>query len=95
MGGDYSIKFDSLNRSNRSVLAKDRYELHSRKSLNEGLTSALSQDKGLDLILQEVVEIMKNLKSNLADARSLSEALHRSVLCASIAKDAPHTRKSN
>src|SRR5882672_948555 len=76
-------KFDSVNRSNRRVLVMDRQRTGSRKSLDEGLTSAfLSHDKGLALILQEVDEISKTLKLNSPDAQILKEALHRTVLCA-------------
>ena len=61
----------------------DRQRTGSRKSLDEGLTSAfLSHDKGLALILQEVDEISKTLKLNSPDAQILKEALHRTVLCA-------------
>jgi diguanylate cyclase (GGDEF)-like protein len=57
--------------------------MHSRKILDEGLTSTLlSQDKDLALILQEVGEITKALKSSAPDTQALSEALHRSVMCA-------------
>jgi two-component system cell cycle response regulator len=61
----------------------DRRRTNLRKSLDNGLTSAfLTQDKDLALILQEVDDISKTLKSNLPDAQALSEALHRTVLCA-------------
>ncbi|MFI5070739.1 MAG: GGDEF domain-containing protein [Terriglobales bacterium] len=54
-----------------------------RKSLDEGLTpELLSQDKDLAIILQEVGEITKALKSSAPGIQALSEALHRSVLCA-------------
>jgi diguanylate cyclase (GGDEF)-like protein len=78
-----SIKSDWLYRSNRRVLAIDRHKMHSRKMLEEGLTSTLlSQDKDLALILQEVGEITKALKSSAPDTQALGEALHRSVICA-------------
>ena len=76
-------KFDPLDRSNRRVLAIDRQKTNLRKLLDDGATSALlSQDKDLVLILQEVDDISKNLKSNPLDTEALSEALRRSVLCA-------------
>jgi two-component system, cell cycle response regulator len=76
-------KFDSLYRSNRRVIVMDRHKTNSRKSLDEEPQyPLLSQDKDLALILQEVDEISKNLKSNPPDAQALSEALHRTVLCA-------------
>lgn len=81
--GDRSMKFDSLYKPNRRVLAIDRDKMHSRKLLDEGLRSALlSQDKDVALILREVSEITKSLKSSPLDRVALSEALHRSVLCA-------------
>ena len=78
-----SLKSDWLTRSNRRVLAIDHHKGQSRKSLDEGLTSELlSQDKDLAIILQELGEITKALKSSAPDTLALSEALHRSVLCA-------------
>ncbi len=77
------LKSDWLTRSNRRVLAIDRHEMHSRKSSGEELMSALlSEDKDLASTLQEVDEITKTLKSSAPGIQALSEALHRSVLCA-------------
>ena len=74
---------DWLTKSNRRVLAIDRNQAQLRKSLDEGLTSPiLSQDKDLAIILQEVGEITKALKSSAPGIQALGEALHRSVLCA-------------
>jgi len=81
--GDRPLKFDSLYKPNHRVLAIDRNKTHSRKLLDEGLKSALlSQEKDVALILREVGEITKSLKSSPLDRVALSEALHRSVLCA-------------
>jgi diguanylate cyclase (GGDEF)-like protein len=78
-----SLKSDLLTRSNRRVLAIDRPEMHSRRSLGEGLIAELlPEEKDLASILQEVGEITKALKSSAPDTQALSEALHRSVLCA-------------
>lgn len=77
-----TITIDSLFRPHRRVLVIDRHKMHLPKSLEGGLTSALiSQDKDLSLILQEVGDIAKILKSN-PDTQALSEALQRSVMCA-------------
>jgi diguanylate cyclase (GGDEF)-like protein len=78
------VKFGPTKRPNRRVLVMDKHhKLDSRKSWNEGLNSALlAQDKKLARILQEVDDISKDLKSNPPDAQILSEALHRTVLCA-------------
>ena len=66
-----------------SILVMDRHRLNSQKPLDQGIRSAiLSQSSDLSQILQEVDEISKRLKSNPADTQSLSEALHRTVLCA-------------
>jgi diguanylate cyclase (GGDEF)-like protein len=77
------IKCDSLLSSNHRVLVIDRHKLNLPNLLEEGLTSAYSShDKDLAVILQEVDDISKTLKSNPLDAQALSETLHRTVLCA-------------
>jgi diguanylate cyclase (GGDEF)-like protein len=64
-------------------LAIDHHDMQLRKSLDGDLTSGhLSQDRDLAIILQEVCEITKALKSSAPGIQALSEALHRSVLCA-------------
>jgi diguanylate cyclase (GGDEF)-like protein len=61
----------------------DRTRLNKPKTLDEGIKSAvLAQSQDLSRILQDVDEISKRLKSNPAEAKALSEALHRTVLCA-------------
>jgi two-component system cell cycle response regulator len=61
----------------------DRQKMNAREPFDEGLESSLlSQDRDLALILEEVDDISKNLKANPPDAQALSEALHRTVLCA-------------
>jgi diguanylate cyclase (GGDEF)-like protein len=70
-------------RASQEVLAIDRHKLNLQESVNEALASALlSHDKNLALILDEVEEISRQLKSNTSDLQALSDALHRSVLCA-------------
>ena len=77
------IKGDSLLRSNHGVLVIDRHKPNLPDSLDEGFTSAyLSPHKDLAMILQEVNDISKGLKSNPLDAQALSEALRRAVICA-------------
>jgi len=70
-------------RASQEVLAIDRHKLNLQESVNEALTTALlSYDKDLAMILDEVEEISRQLKSNTSDLQALSDALHRSVLCA-------------
>jgi diguanylate cyclase (GGDEF)-like protein len=77
------LKPNSRRRSRGRVLVMDRTRLNTPKPLDEGIKSAvLAQSQDLSRILQEVDEISKRLKSNPAEAKALSEALHRTVLCA-------------
>jgi diguanylate cyclase (GGDEF)-like protein len=77
------LKPNSRRRSHGKVLVMDRNRLNTPKPLDEGIKSAvLAQSQDLSRILQDVDEISKRLKSNPAEAKALSEALHRTVLCA-------------
>lgn len=79
----HSSRPDWLTRSHRRVLAIDHHKVQVRKSFDGDLTSELlSQDRDLAMILQEVGEITKALKSSAPGVQALSEALHRSVICA-------------
>jgi len=76
-------KSDSFFRSESKVLFLNRRMLNFPESLDDGRNPAiLSQDKDLAKILREVDDISKSLQSNPLNARSISEALHRTVLCA-------------
>jgi diguanylate cyclase (GGDEF)-like protein len=81
-GENRFMKFDSVDGPDRSVLTIDRHQTNLRKLSDDELTSKLlSQDKDLALILQEVDDISKTLRSNPPDTEALREALHQSVLC--------------
>jgi diguanylate cyclase (GGDEF)-like protein len=74
---------EALSRPNRKVVVMHRHKLNSQESFDERLTSALlAQSKDLARILQEVDDISKNLNSNAPETQALSDALHRTVLCA-------------
>ena len=76
-------KLSSRRRPNRRVLVMQRHRLNSQKPLDDGVKSAiLTQSRDLSQILEEVDDILKKLKSNPSDTQALSEALHRTVLCA-------------
>ena len=77
------LKSNSRRRALGRVLVMDRQKLNSPKRLDEGMKSAIqTQSRDLSQILEEMDEITKRLKSNPAEAQALSEALHRTVLCA-------------
>lgn len=81
--GISSEKCNPLLKSNRRVLVLNRRRMYSLESLDGGLNSALlSQDSEIAMILQEVDDISKSLKSNPLDVQALSEALQRTALCA-------------
>jgi diguanylate cyclase (GGDEF)-like protein len=83
-GSRFIIKSDPSRRpSNHRVLVMKSRKLNPQKSLDEGIRSAiLDQSRELSQILDEVDDISKKLKSNPADAQTLGEALHRTILCA-------------
>ena len=79
-----SIKSDWLYRSNPagfwpSIVTRC---IHGKCWKKVSRPQLLSQEKDLALILQEVGEITKALKSSAPDTQALGEALHRSVICA-------------
>ena len=77
------VKLNSRRRPNRRILVMQRHRLNSHKPLDDGIRSAiLTQSRDLSQILEEVDDISKRLKSNPSDTQALSEALHRTVLCA-------------
>ncbi len=83
LGARRFLKTNSRNRSHGRVLVMDRSRLNTPKPLDEGIKSAvMAQSQDLSRILQDVDEISKRIKSNPAEAKALSEALHRTVVCA-------------
>jgi diguanylate cyclase (GGDEF)-like protein len=81
--GNMLLKSHSRRRTHGGVLVMDRHRMNSAKRLDEGIKSAIqAQSRDLSQILEEVDGITKRLKSNPLEAQALSEALHRTVLCA-------------
>jgi diguanylate cyclase (GGDEF)-like protein len=77
------VKFNSRRGANGRVVVMRRHSSNLHKPLDEGIRSAiLTQSRDLSQILEEVDDISKRLKSNPSDTQALSEALHRTVLCA-------------
>lgn len=73
----------SLEESNRRVRSLEKWNPNSEDSVDDVLSSALlAQDKELARVLHEVENLSKTLKSESPGARTLSNTLRRTLMCA-------------